>query len=419
MKEKYCRVTGRKITEFQSKTYGLFAGSLVRHLYKKNKKNVDHTIEDLKKYTLVEELNAYFENWKSVSLALTTQNIENKKEIYNKYFLEGSKCSLIDCDKKVPYEHIRRGACCITHSNQQFNITSGKFNIDDYKFRCLECDMKYANKAHLTSHITETHGSDEEYYLKHFNGERGKCLWCYKDMKFNNIWEGYDSFCYNTSCNINYYNKNHNRHCCGEGISKGQKESQNMPNQLGYWIKKGYTEDGAILKIRERQTTNSVDAIMKREKCDIYEATEKRKNITSKWLSSLPTKSYSNISQELFWSIYMIIKEEYLDIFFATLNENKCLEDVGKNYEYKVKTDKTIRSLDFYIRDVNKVIEFNGEYWHSERNIRGKYTIERDIEREKEIKKTLNCSFFIVNEKKYNANKQKVIDDCLDFIRNG
>jgi acetyltransferase-like isoleucine patch superfamily enzyme len=69
---------------------------------------------------------------------------------------------------------------------------------------------------------------------------------------------------------------------------------------------------------------------MKREKCDINEATEKRKEITKKWLDSFPRQNYSNISQELFWNIHENIKNDYKKIHFAEiLNGNNVF--IGEN----------------------------------------------------------------------------------------
>jgi hypothetical protein len=232
------------------------------------------------------------------------------------------------------------------------------------------------------------------------------------------IQSGYNNFCYNTSCNVNYHNKYENRHECGEAISKAQIESQNMPNQIGYWTKKGYTEEQAKALVSERQTINSIESIMKREKCDITEATDKRKEITKKWLDSFPKQNYSNVSQELFWHIHESIKNDYKEIQFATiLNGNKVAD--GKNYEYRVKTCTTVRSLDFYVKDVNRVIEFNGAYWHSINSKDVNYTPERDIKRNEEIMKTLNCDLMVINELDYYKDKSKVIEECINFIKNG
>jgi very-short-patch-repair endonuclease len=276
--------------------------------------------------------------------------------------------------------------------------------------------MKFAHNIALGIHISQKHFTAEEYYNKfHKTPEDGFCKWCNEPTSFSSIQDGYNKFCYNTSCNINYYNKYENRHECGESISKGQIESQNMPNQIGYWIKKGYSEEQAKALVSERQITNTVEKIMKREKCDVHAATEKRKEITKKWLDSFPKQNYSNVSQELFWQVHENIKNDYKEIHFATILNGEKVSD-GSNNEYRVKTSATVRSLDFYIKDVNKVIEFNGYYWHGAKNKH--YDETRDKQRSEELK-NLGLNVFIVNELDYYANKSKIVEDCINFIKNG
>ena len=157
---------------------------------------------------------------------------------------------------------------------------------------------------------------------------------------------------------------------------------------------------------------------MERNNCTKEEAILKRLSITEKWVKSMPRLKYSMVSQELFWKIYNIIKEDYKEIYFATINSEGNLIE-GCNYEYEVKTEKSIRYLDFYIKDINKVIEFNGAYWHSIANKNVNYTIDKDIERELEIIKVLNCKVYNVKELEFYKDKESVINACIDFIHNG
>ena len=422
---KLCKITGKELDLATQKSSGngLFISGAVRSLFKKHNKDVEKTREALKKYYWVEEIRGYYPDWMCCARALSMADIpiEKQEEIYNREFLHKSKCQLETCDKNIPYEVRTKSACCITHYNQAYAIKINKFDISDYNCECLECGMKFAHNIALGIHISQKHFTSEEYYIKFQkkSKEEGHCKWCNKPTSFNSIQDGYNNFCYNTSCNINYYNKYENRHeSCGEAISKGLIESQNLPNQIGYWLKKGYTEEQAKALVSERQTTNTVEKIMKREKCNKNEATEKRKEITKKWLESFPKQSYSNISQELFWHIHENIKNNYKEIIFATiLNGNKVSD--GTNNEFRVKTHTTVRSLDFYVKDVNRVIEFNGSYWHSTASRDVNYSVERDIKRNEDVMKTLNCDLMVVTELDYLKNKSKVIEECINFIKNG
>jgi very-short-patch-repair endonuclease len=167
--------------------------------------------------------------------------------------------------------------------------------------------------------------------------------------------------------------------------------------------------------VSERQTTNTVEKIMKRDKFDKNQATEKRREITKKWLDSFPKQNYSNVSQELFWHIHENIKNDYKEVYFATILNGDKVSD-GTNNEYRIKTHVTVRSLDFYIKDVNTVIEFNGYYWHGAKNKH--YDETKDKQRLDELNK-LGLRVLIVNELDYYADKSKVIEECINFIKNG
>jgi hypothetical protein len=130
-------------------------------------------------------------------------------------------------------------------------------------------------------------------------------------------------------------------------------------------------------------------------------------------LTSFPRLNYSKVSQELFWAIFDKIKNNYKDIYFATLNNGE-MDYSGPNHEYRVKTSRSSRKLDFYVKDVNKIIEFDGTYWHGRVGMGNK---ERDAIRELEIFDILKSSTFHVKEMDYNKNKKQIVEDCLNFLQ--
>jgi very-short-patch-repair endonuclease len=85
----------------------------------------------------------------------------------------------------------------------------------------------------------------------------------------------------------------------------------------------------------------------------------------------------------------------------------------GKNNESRIKT-KTYRWLDFYVKDVDKCIEFDGTYWHGEV---GRGNRSRDDERDLDIiTHHPKISILHISESDYNKNKDEVIQQCLDFL---
>ena len=207
-------------------------------------------------------------------------------------------------------------------------------------------------------------------------------------------------------------------------------ENNNNPLTLEYYIKRGYSKSKAEEMLKERQSTFSLEKCI--EKYGKEEGYKKWKERQDKWqetLNNLPeeekkrinkaksnglllSKGYSNVSQKLFWKLYEYIKNDYNNIYFATLDK-KLKIFTEKNNEYLVeKNNGGWYFLDFYIQDNNKVIEFDDDYWHSE--ARG--NVERDNQREQEL---INMGFIIkrVKERDYNENPEKVIQECIEFIK--
>ena len=76
--------------------------------------------------------------------------------------------------------------------------------------------------------------------------------------------------------------------------------------------------------------------------------------------------NYSKISQELFISIYETLKEIGFDekIYFAKLDKDGNIHDTNKNYEYRLKLNKSYILPDFFIPMLKLIIEFDGTYYH-------------------------------------------------------
>lgn len=342
----------------------------------------------------------------------------------------GNKCK--NCGKMVVEEFCN--VKCNAEYKRKQNILS---NSEKYEIECKVCGDLFLNERNLSKHLSDKHKeiTKEEYYKKYIMKEDdsdGHCLWCGKDLKFISITEGYQRFCYNTECNVLWYNKHTDRkEKALETLKELYKNSDDIsPTQIGYWIKKGFTEEEAVEKVRERQTTNSVEAIMKRNNCSLEEAEKIRQEITDKWQATLNAKSdeekekinrskmfvgrgYSYISQELFVAIYEKIRGKFNEIYFATLNniskeiDNSCFE------EFCVITKKGLRFLDFYIKDNNKCIEFDGDYWHGKIG-----NIERDLKRELDIKEVMDgIQILRIKESEYKNNKEETIKKCLDFLQ--
>ena len=128
-----------------------------------------------------------------------------------------------------------------------------------------------------------------------------------------------------------------------------------------------------------------------------------------KYLSVIPR--YSSESQELFDALAVILKKYKYTLYYATNGDmGKCNEFVVSVIDTSIGLN-THRFLDFYVKELNKAIEFDEEYHLSDKQ---QY---KDNIRTSEIKKALqNIEIFRVSKKKYLNNKDNVIKKCMDFL---
>jgi very-short-patch-repair endonuclease len=225
---------------------------------------------------------------------------------------------------------------------------------------------------------------------------------------------------------------------------------------LGYWLDKGFNEEEAKSKLKDRQTTFSLEKCI--QKYGEKEGKLKFEERQEKWQNNLKTKPieeikrinklkgitlenmirkwgeiegtekynnwltkytrhtfYSNVSQELFYKLLENIQDKE-NVKFATHNKEKITKYNNKIYSY-----------DFCYK--NKIIEFNGDLLHANPEIYkeidcpnpyNKDITAKQIWEYDELKNNviLNKGYklLIIWEKDYNENKEKIINECLKFL---
>lgn len=185
-----------------------------------------------------------------------------------------------------------------------------------------------------------------------------------------------------------------------------------VPNQIGYWLRQGLSEEEAQKKVSEFQVKFSKEICIKKygEEEGLKVFAERQR----KWLNSYKKSNFSQVSQKLFWEIYSQIKNDYENIYFASLDPiTKEKDKNGKNFEYIYPLNDSYVKLDFYIKDINCLIEFDGEYWHGE----AAGNQERDRIRDETLQKT-KINMIHVKERDYYNNPELVLENCLNFIKN-
>ena len=186
------------------------------------------------------------------------------------------------------------------------------------------------------------------------------------------------------------------------------------PNSKEYWLKKGYSKREAKEKVKERQTTFSLDICIKKHGkergIEIFNERQKkwqnalRKNfekegdgrsLQSKWANNLIKK----ICEE--FNIEIPKKEKWING-----------GDIRCSYDFTYK---------------KKIIEFNGDYWHGNPNLYNendkiinqlvKERWEYDT-RKIDLAKSKGYDVLVIWEYDYNNHPNLTFKKCIKFLKN-
>ena len=118
--------------------------------------------------------------------------------------------------------------------------------------------------------------------------------------------------------------------------------------------------------------------------------------------SKLFKDTYSKMSQNLFNEIVKYIQPTN-KIYYATNNGEFF---INLDDETKLKLGKHCIKPDFKVG--KKIIEFNGEYWHNKSKDEDelRYSLMREM----------GFNVMVIDEKEYKKNKEKVLNDCINFV---
>lgn len=197
------------------------------------------------------------------------------------------------------------------------------------------------------------------------------------------------------------------------------KDSYNTTKD--YYTKRGYNDDEAENMLKERQTTFTLDScILKYGEVEGKNIYEKRQ---SDWSEKMVTK-YKN--GEYNKSSNRINSKPELELFDEIIRLTNIEAKYGKN-QYCIYDSSLGRSLayDFYYND--KIIEFNGDYWHCNPDIyeynyvnKHKKKFACEIWELDEIKNKcvtdLGIEILVIWERDYKYDKNCVIQKCIEFL---
>lgn len=259
-------------------------------------------------------------------------------------------------------------------------------------YTCKICEKKFTNSTYLCNHLKTHNILIKDYLLKYFNiniDEINKEWLLTKNERKIKQLSGLYTY-------INSIKGKNIKERLGENGYNKFKHSMEGVFSKSWYIKK-YGKNIGETKYNDRILNLSNKTYWNR-----YNKQNKQ--------------NWSNISQDLFNEIYKIIKYDYDDIYYGSLN-----------HEYGCETNK---NFDFVIKDIKKVIEFNGDKFHANPRIYESKDIplkfigltSKDIwknDKEK-IESAINNGYdvLIIWESDFLKNKEKIILKCIDFIKN-
>lgn len=192
---------------------------------------------------------------------------------------------------------------------------------------------------------------------------------------------------------------------------------------IEYYLKKGYTKIVSKNMLKSRQSTFSMSKCV--DKYGEVDGLKKWNNRQKKWLESLIyngnlKNGYSKISNEMFFSI----AENF------NIEESKEVRCYSINGEFYINNNNSYYLYDF--KYLNKIIEFNGDVFHGNPsiykendiciNFKNNPLIAKELwERDKiKINLAINNGFdvLVIWESEYKKNKELVIKKCIEFLRN-
>lgn len=200
--------------------------------------------------------------------------------------------------------------------------------------------------------------------------------------------------------------------------SNAFKRDDRTATQIGYWIKKGYSEEDAKIKLKKRQTTFSKNICI--EKLGKENGTKRWKYRQMKWQSTLDDKTDEEKRD---------INRRKIPVGRSAITISKAEFELAEKLNCKqqliLEIENTHFAYDLYKN--NKIIEYNGDYWHcNPRKYKKDYY-------NKQVK--LNAEFIwlkdqvkikhakengyevkVVWEMDYKQNPKKIIEECQEFL---
>lgn len=189
--------------------------------------------------------------------------------------------------------------------------------------------------------------------------------------------------------------------------------------KIEYYLNEGFSKKEALKQLTKRQTTFSKKICI--EKYGEDEGLQIWKERQKNWQNNINSKSEAELK--------LINKKKMFKGGISKI-ENSIREELEKHY--KIETQLVLRTKEnkYFIYDIcfkDKIIEVNGDYWHANPDLYKSDTIMKENLKaeniwikdkiKKENAEKHGYKILSVWEKDIKDNKEKVIEECLNFLK--
>jgi hypothetical protein len=198
-------------------------------------------------------------------------------------------------------------------------------------------------------------------------------------------------------------------------------KNQSHITRIEYYTKRGYTLEQAKDLLRDHQTTFNLEKCIERYGNEM--GLQKWENRQKQWLSTMENKSPEEkaiINQKRMVHSGRISRAERE--IFEKLRDNNLL--VKK--QHKIVAEDKIHYFYYDIVLENRIIEYNGNYWHANPQIYGPHDVIRGGEKAEEIwaydkikiQTAINNGYelLILWESDYKKYPKESINKCINFL---
>jgi len=218
-----------------------------------------------------------------------------------------------------------------------------------------------------------------------------------------------------------------------ESVKKKQHQQRELNNgyttRVSYWLSRGFDIDEAIIKVKERQTTFSLEICV--EKLGEIEGHKRWNERQQKWLHNLYSKLTKEEIDELNARKTFAIKNGFSKVALSLFNELEhplaifATESCTEEYMIQTVNGKSL-SVDYILG--NNIIEFYGDAYHANpiiyqgteqptylREITSEQIWARDAAKQQMIRDS-GYKLLVVWEHDFKWKREETIKKCREFL---